>query len=157
MKGAAAEDAPPCASRRSSPVSSSSSPSPRAAGPAPRRTREAASSPTSATLAQDVRTVQGLIEERITGGTPPSSGDGEVLYEGVVDSSRGRRRHHRRHPLPDLVDEQADHDRGHANLHEQGLFQWDDPVAKYIPAFGDLKVKDGTERARPLSPCASGT
>lgn len=33
-------------------------------------------------------------------------------------------------------------------LHEQGLFAWNDPVAKYLPCFKDLKVQDGdTTRA----------
>ena len=28
-------------------------------------------------------------------------------------------------------------------LHEQGLFNWDDPVSKYIPCFAELSVKEG--------------
>ena len=33
-------------------------------------------------------------------------------------------------------------------LHEKGLFDWNDPVSKYIPCFADLAVKDG-ETVRP--------
>ncbi len=30
-------------------------------------------------------------------------------------------------------------------LYEQGKFAWDDPVAKYLPCFASLRVKDGDE------------
>lgn len=105
-----------------------------------------AGSVTSATLAQDVRAVQeALIEERITGGnTALVWHDGEVLYEGVVDSGReGDAAITDETLFPIWSMSKPITTVAMLLLHEQGLFRWDDPVAKYIPAFGDLKVKDG--------------
>ena len=104
-----------------------------------------AGSVTSATLAQDVRAVQeALIEERITGGnTALVWHDGEVLYEGVVDSGReGDATITDETLFPIWSMSKPITTVAMLLLHEQGLFRWDDPVAKYIPAFGDLKVKD---------------
>lgn len=111
----------------------------------------AAGSATSATLAQDVRAVQeALIEERITGGNVARVWhDGEVLYEGVVDSGRDGDAAITDDTLfPIWSMSKPITTVAMLLLHEQGLFAWDDPVAKYIPAFGDLKVKDG-DGARP--------
>ena len=111
----------------------------------------AAGSATSATLAQDVRAVQeALIEERITGGNVARVWhDGELLYEGVVDSGRDGDAAITDDTLfPIWSMSKPITTVAMLLLHEQGLFAWDDPVAKYIPAFGDLKVKDG-DGARP--------
>lgn len=122
------------------------------AGPgATRDIAAAAGSATSATLAQDVRAVQeALIEERITGGNVARVWhDGEVLYEGVVDSGRDGDAAITDDTLfPIWSMSKPITTVAMLLLHEQGLFAWDDPVAKYIPAFGDLKVKDG-DGARP--------
>ena len=110
-----------------------------------------ATSATSATLAQDVRAVQeALIEERITGGNVARVWhDGEVLYEGVVDSGReGDAAVTDDTLFPIWSMSKPITIVAMLLLHEQGRFQWDDPVAKYIPAFGGLKVKDG-DGARP--------
>ncbi len=101
---------------------------------------------TSATLAQDVRAVQeALIEERITGSnTARVWRDGEVLYEGVANSGReGDAAITDETLFPIWSMSKPITIVAMLLLHEQGLFEWDDPVAKYIPAFGELRVKDG--------------
>ncbi len=40
------------------------------------------------------------------------------------------------------------------SLYEEGRFQLDDPVAKFIPAFADMKVHVGSEGALELAPAA---
>ena len=106
---------------------------------------------TSATLERDLRAVQrALIDERITGSNVARVWqDGEVLYEGTVDSNR--------EGDADVTDETLFPIWSMSKpitivamliLHERGLFAWDDPVSRYIPAFADLQVKDG-EGTRP--------
>ena len=58
---------------------------------------------------------------------------------------RGRRRHHRRHPLPDLVDEQADHDRGDASPARAGAVRVGRPRGEVHPG---LRRPEGEGRRR---------
>ena len=106
---------------------------------------------TSTTLSRDVQDVQqALIDERITGGNVARVWhDGEVLYEGVVDSGReGDAAVTDDTLFPIWSMSKPITIVAMLLLHEQGLFEWDDPVAEYIPAFSDLQVKDG-EGTRP--------
>lgn len=91
-----------------------------------------------------------LIEEEITGSNMALVfQDGEVTYRHVENSGKEGDRDITGETLfPIWSMSKPITIVAMLTLHEAGLFEWDDPVADYLPCFADLRVQDG-EGSRP--------
>ncbi|MEE2681563.1 MAG: serine hydrolase domain-containing protein [Planctomycetota bacterium] len=97
-------------------------------------------------LGAEIRAVQtSLIDDEVTGSNVVIIWqDGEELHRSVVNSGReGDRDITDRTLFPIWSMSKPITIVAMMTLHEQGLFQWDDPVAKYIPCFAELSVREG--------------
>ena len=68
--------------------------------------------------------------------------DTEGLWQ---ERPRQRRAHDHRHDFPRLLDDQGRHGRGHDDSVEEGKWNPQDPISKYIPEFAHLKVFKGVD------------
>ena len=102
--------------------------------------------PFAPNFADNLTTLQeDLIENEVTGSNVVLVGrDGEIIHRSIRNSGRQGDR--------DITDETLFPIWSMSKpitivammtLHEKGLFDWNDPVSKYIPCFADLTVRDG--------------
>ena len=99
----------------------------------------------SATFAKDLKKLQlDLIDEEVTGSNVVIvNHENESLYHKVINSGRAGDRDITEETLfPIWSMSKPVTIVAMMTLHEQGLFDWDDPVEWYIPSFANLKVKD---------------
>jgi len=107
---------------------------------------QSADKPFAPNFADNLTTLQeDLIENEVTGSNVVLVGrDGEIIHRSVRNSGRQGDR--------DITDETLFPIWSMSKpitivammtLHEKGLFDWNDPVSKYIPCFADLTVRDG--------------
>ncbi|MDA7668804.1 beta-lactamase family protein [bacterium] len=88
---------------------------------------------------------ESLIENEVTGSNIILVGlDGELVHRSVRNSGRQGDRDITEETLfPIWSMSKPITIVAMMTLHEQGLFDWNDPVSKYIPCFADLTVRDG--------------
>lgn len=88
---------------------------------------------------------QAQIDDEITGSNLVIVGDGDgIISRSVVDSGRpGDRDITEETIFPIWSMSKPITIAAMMTLHEQGLFDWDDPVSDYIPCFAELTVEDG--------------
>ena len=86
-----------------------------------------------------------LIENEVTGSNVVLVGlDGEVVHRSVRNSGRQGDRDITEETLfPIWSMSKPITIVAMMTLHEKGLFDWNDPVSKYIPCFADLSVREG--------------
>ncbi len=86
-----------------------------------------------------------LIENEVTGSNIVVVGrDGEIVHRSVRNSGRQGDRDITEETLfPIWSMSKPITIVAMMTLHEKGLFDWNDPVSKYIPCFADLSVRDG--------------
>ena len=110
-----------------------------------------ASSGVSPSLSKDLLALQStLIQNEVTGSNLALVvKDGERIYHEVVNSGKAGDRDISEDTLfPIWSMSKPVTIVAMMTLYEKGLFQWDEPVSKYIPCFANLLVQDG-EVARP--------
>jgi len=104
-------------------------------------------------LASRILEVQtSLIEDEVTGSNVALVvKDGETLYHRVVDSGKPGDRDIREDTIfPIWSMSKPITIVAMLTLHEKGLFDWQDPVSKYLPCFADMRVRDG-DSVRPAT------
>ena len=100
----------------------------------------------SPTMSRDLRNLQAsVVEDGLSGSNVMLVvQDGEVVHRHVENSGREGDRDIRPDTLfPIWSMSKPITIAAMLTLHEQGLFDWDDPVSKYLPCFAELTVKDG--------------
>ncbi|MBC01893.1 MAG: hypothetical protein CMJ34_01130 [Phycisphaerae bacterium] len=100
----------------------------------------------SPTMSKDLESIQAsIIEEGLSGSNVLLVvRDGEVVHEHVENSGREGDRDIQPDTLfPIWSMSKPITIAAMLTLHEQGLFDWKDPVAKYLPCFAELTVRDG--------------
>jgi len=98
-------------------------------------------------MQQDISDLQrALIREEVTGSNiVVVSQAGKVIYESIENSGKaGDREITHKTLFPIWSMSKPVTIVAMLKLHEQGLFDWEDPVAMYIPCFKDLMVREGT-------------
>jgi len=95
---------------------------------------------------------EGLVQEELTGSNVALVFQGgEVAYHHVVNSGREGDRDITEETLfPIWSMSKPITIVAMMTLHEQGLFEWDDPVSRYLPCFAELTVR-GEDGVRPAT------